>query len=88
VLRASSAGGTTPDIFTFYLGQTERSLPDYLAHAECRNPVPRTNHIAQSTLKASLKGVATTRFYDIYDLFKIGYSIHGLFSPLYFALTG
>jgi hypothetical protein len=85
LLGAPSAGRTTPDIFTFYLGQTERGLADELAHAEGSNLVPRANHIAQSALEAPFEGVSTARFDDIDDLFVGGYRFH--FLPLSSSFT-
>jgi len=78
-LRASSAGCTTPDVFTFYLSQTERGLPDYLANAELSDPVPRTNRIAQSALKAIPEGFSTGFFYLFYYLFEGGDCFHCLY---------
>jgi len=78
VLRAPAAGRAPPYIFTFNIRHAEGRLPDDLAHAEDPNPIPRTDHIAQSTLKASLEGVSTARLDDIHDLFIIGYILHGI----------
>jgi hypothetical protein len=78
-LRASSAGRATPDIFTFYLRQTERGLADYLANAELSDPVPRTNSIAQSALKAIPEGFSTGLFYLFYYLFEGGDCFHCLY---------
>jgi len=78
VLRASSAGRATPYIFAFNIRHTESRLPDELAHTEISHPIPRTDHIAQSALKASLEGIPTARLDDIHDLFEIGYILHGI----------
>jgi hypothetical protein len=37
-------------------------------------------------LKASLEGISTTLFYDINDLFIVGYILHGLSSSSAFTL--
>jgi hypothetical protein len=78
-LWTSSAGRAKPDIFAFYLGQTERGLPDYFSNAELPDPVPRTNRIAQSALKAISEGFSASLFYLFYYLFKGGDCFHCLY---------
>jgi len=78
LLRASTARGTKPYIFTFYLRETECGLSDNLAHGKGSNLIPRANNIAQSALKTSLKGVSAACLYDIYDFFIFGYILHNL----------
>jgi len=78
-LGTPSAGRTTPYIFTVYLSQTKRGLPDYLANAELSDPVPRTNSIAQSALKAKPEGVSTSLFYLMYYFFEGGDCFHSLY---------
>jgi hypothetical protein len=73
---AIPAGRTAPYVFAVYLGQTERGLPDYLANAELPDPVPRTNRITQSALKAQLENFSTGLFYLVDNLYEGGYSLH------------
>ena len=77
-MRAFPTGGAAPDLFVFYLSQTEGSLPDQLAHTEVSNPVPGTDRIAHSALVAVFEVFATLVFYDVYDFLILGYVLHGL----------
>jgi hypothetical protein len=72
LLRTSSTGGATPDIIALYIGQTECGLPHDLAHTEVSDPVPGTNRIAQTALKAPFKGVSTTGLDFVNYLFERG----------------
>ena len=62
-LGASAAGGATPYIFAFYLGQAKGGFPYDLANTELPYPVPRAHRIAQTTLKAKPEGISAGLFY-------------------------
>jgi hypothetical protein len=75
-LGTPSTGRATPYFFTVYLGQTKGCFPDYLANAELPDPVPRTNRIAQSALKAEPEGISTSLYYFIDYFFEGGDCFH------------
>jgi hypothetical protein len=85
-LGTSSAGCAAPDVFTFNFSQTECGLPDDLANAELSDPVPWTNSIAQSALKAKPEGFSTSLFDLLYHFFEGSDCFHCLYQSSSLAL--
>jgi hypothetical protein len=77
LLRAGAAGGTEPYVVTLDIRHAEGGLAHNFAHAECPDPVTRADDITQAALVASLEGITTALFYNIDDLFVVGYVLHG-----------
>jgi hypothetical protein len=81
LLRTFSAGRASPDLFIFYLGQTEGRLSDDFADAEVAHPVPGANRIAHAALIADVEGGPAVLFYDIENFLGRAYNFHRFPSP-------